>query len=152
MEGGAGPAKRIKVEGGWSGQPETALLAGDASCLFCVCSVLPITARPCSRAPAMLARMRVIAQLLGIWHCIPLLMFGTGSNVGWSAGTSIKPESSAALPDDGVPVQTVKQSTPLTDALNGADGGTAPLSFCNDITLLQCMAHPNILLVQDCKV
>lgn len=28
----AGPAKRIKVEGGWSGQPEGALPSGAAEC------------------------------------------------------------------------------------------------------------------------
>ncbi|KAL3159245.1 hypothetical protein ABBQ32_011215 [Trebouxia sp. C0010 RCD-2024] len=61
----AGPAKRIKMEGGWSGQPDA--------------------------APP--------------------------------AGTHIKQESSAAAPDDGVPLQAVKQGTLLLDALNGVDGG-----------------------------
>ena len=54
---------------------------------------------------------------------------GTDSHVERVAGTSIKPESSAAFPDDGVPAQAVKQSTPVTDAFNGADGGNRPLTI-----------------------
>lgn len=51
----------------------------------------------------------------------------------WAADTLIKPEGDVALPDDGVLVQAVKQSTPLTDALNGADGGTGPLSLATTL-------------------
>lgn len=40
------------------------------------------------------------------------------------AGTFIKQESSAAMPDASAPVQAVKRSTPLLDALNGVDGGS----------------------------
>lgn len=47
-----------------------------------------------------------------------------------AAGTHIKQESSAAAPDDGVPLQAVKQGTLLLDALNGVDGGNTCLLVC----------------------
>lgn len=47
-----------------------------------------------------------------------------------AAGTHIKQESSAAAPDDGVPMQAVKQGTSLLDALNGVDGGNSCLPVC----------------------
>ena len=54
---------------------------------------------------------------------LPCCEVGMNCDVEWAAGTPIKPENGAALPDDGVPVQAVKQSTPLMDGLTGPDGG-----------------------------
>lgn len=133
--GGAGPAKRIKVEGGWSGQPEIALPTGAANCLVesALCCLRLITAaKACYHAPAMPLCMRVASQLLGYTaqHAfVACWKMGLTVMVGWAADTLIKPGGDAALADDGVPVQAVKQSTPLTDALNGADGGTGHLSL-----------------------
>ena len=47
-----------------------------------------------------------------------------------AAGTYIKQESSATMPDDGVPMQAAKQGTSLLDALNGDDGGNTCLLAC----------------------
>ena len=44
----AGPAKRIKVEGGWPGQPESALPSG---AVFLACPALPCPALPCPALP-----------------------------------------------------------------------------------------------------
>ena len=73
MEDAAGPAKRIKVEGGWSGQPETALPAGAATFLVEAALFCPLlqSMLPCSSCACV-----VKSDCIAVWDVAlhPLLM------------------------------------------------------------------------------
>ena len=69
MEGGAAPAKRIKVEGGWSGQSEHALPSGACLSLPCAVQLLSLLQKHALLVCACVSS----TQLFKILHCIPLL-------------------------------------------------------------------------------
>ena len=65
MEDAAGPAKRIKVEGGWSGQPETALPAGAANFLSESALLCPLLQ---NMLPCFSCACVVKSDCIAVWH------------------------------------------------------------------------------------